>query len=55
MTGLIELAVVAILIAWLIGKVRKRFNMKTDRHVYTAIIIVVVLVALALWATHAHG
>lgn len=50
--GFVVLAVLAILLAWGIGKIRKRVNMRTDRKVYTGIIVVFAIVALALWATH---
>lgn len=50
--GFVVLALLAILCAWGIGKVRKRVNMRTDRKVYAGIIVVFVIVALALWATH---
>jgi hypothetical protein len=50
--GFIVLALLAILVAWGIGKIRKRVNMRTDRKIYTGIIVVFAIVALALWATH---
>lgn len=49
--GFVVLAVLAIVLAWGIGKIRKRVNMRTDRRVYAGIIVVFVIVALALWAT----
>lgn len=55
MSGFIELAVIAVLVAWLGGKIRKRFNMATGRSFYRAVIVIFVLVALALWATRTHG
>lgn len=50
--GFVVLALLAILVAWGIGKIRKRVNMRTDRKVYTGIIVVFVIVALALWVTN---
>lgn len=50
--GFVVLALLAILVAWGIGKIRKRVNMRTDRKIYAGIIVIFVIVALALWATH---
>ena len=50
--GFVVLALLAILLAWGIGKIRKRVNMRTDRRIYAGIIVVFAIVALALWATH---
>ena len=50
--GFVVLAVLAILVAWGIGKIRKRVNMRTDRRVYAGVIVVFVIVALALWVTN---
>jgi len=49
--GLVVLALLAVLVAWGIGKGRKRFKMSNSRSLYTGIIVVFVIVALALWAS----
>lgn len=49
MTGIILLAVIAVLVLWLWGKVMGRMNMRLSKNGKIAIVFIFVVVVLALW------
>lgn len=51
MEGLIVLLLLALIVAWAVGRTRRRVGFATRGSTYTGVIVIFVLVVLALYAS----